>query len=318
MLLAAGIRLGPYEVLGPLGAGGMGEVYRARDTRLGREVAVKLLPSSFADDRDRLQRFEREARAAGSLNHPNLLSLFDVGTHEKTPYLVTELLDGATLRALLTEGGLPLRKAVDYGIQIARGLAAAHEKGIVHRDLKPENLFVTRDGRAKVLDFGLAKLVRPGEAEKAHSGASTATSPTDAGVLLGTVGYMSPEQVKGQPADERSDIFSLGVVLYEMLSGKRAFRRDTQVESLNAILKEDLPEISGTGQIVPSTLQRIMGRCLEKDPAERFRSAHDVALALEALSATGATVLPEERRPRWRRHAGLLLALLALPTVGFL
>ena len=252
------------------------------------------------------------------MNHPNLLSLFDVGTHEKTPYLVTELLDGATLRTLLEESGLPLRKAVDYGIQVARGLAAAHEKGIVHRDLKPENLFVTRDGRVKVLDFGLAKLVRPGEAEKAHSKVSTATSPTDAGVLLGTVGYMSPEQVKGRPADERSDIFSLGAVLYEMLSGKRAFRRDTQVESLNAILKEDPPEISGTGQIVPPALQRIMGRCLEKDPAERFRSAHDVALALEALSATGATVLPEERRPRWRLYAGLLLALLALPIVGFM
>jgi Tol biopolymer transport system component len=301
----------------------MGEVYRARDTRIGREVAVKLLPAAFAEDRDRLQRFEREARAAGSLNHPNVLSLFDVGTHGETPYLVTELLEGATLRARLSEAGLPFRKAVDYGAQIARGLAAAHEKGIVHRDLKPENVFVTRDGRVKVLDFGLAKLVRPGEAEKARPEMSTATSPTDAGVLLGTVGYMSPEQVRGEPADERSDIFALGAVLYEMLSGKRAFKRDSQVETLNAILKEDPPEITGSSVPMPTGLERIARRCLEKDPAERFRSAHDVAFALDAIAGSSAPPASELAAPTARRRHRLgaalaALALIALPLGAYL
>ena len=306
MSIAPGRRLGPYEISSSLGAGGMGEVYRARDTRIGREVAVKILPASIAEDRDRLQRFEREARAAGSLNHPNLLSLFDVGTHDGAPYIVTELLGGATLRELLTGGSLPSRKAVDYGAQIARGLAAAHEKGIIHRDLKPENLFVTRDGRVKVLDFGLAKLTRPGEAEKARPEVSTATSPTEAGVLLGTVGYMSPEQVSGQAADERSDIFALGAVLYEMLSGKRAFKRDSPVETLNAILKEDPPEIAGPAVPIPPALDRIMRRCLEKNAAERFRSAHDLALALEAISGGGTAVLsrPRPGRAPWLALVG--------------
>src|SRR5262245_4351580 len=324
MPLAPGSRLSPYEVVGPLGAGGMGEVYRARDPRIGREVALKLLPASLADDRDRLQRFEREARMAGSLNHPNLLSLFDVGTHDGAPYLVTEMLEGATLRGLLTGGSLPPRKAVEYGVQIARGLAAAHEKGIIHRDLKPENLFVTRDGRVKVLDFGLAKLTRPGEAEKARPEVSTATSPTDAGVLLGTVGYMSPEQVRGQPADERSDIFALGAVLYEMLSGRRAFKRDSQVETLNAILKEEPPEIGGPGPPIPPGVERIVRRCLEKDPGERFRSSHDVAFALEAIS--GASVRPgsqpgEPKEGRYRLGAvlarlGFIVLLLAAYVAG--
>src|SRR5262249_10928065 len=265
-------------------------------------------------DRDRLQRFEREARIAGSLNHPNLLSLFDVGAHDGAPYLVTEMLEGATLRGLLTGGSLPPRKAVEYGVQIARGLAAAHEKGIIHRDLKPENLFVTRDGRVKVLDFGLAKLTRPGEAEKARPEVSTATSPTDAGVLLGTVGYMSPEQVRGQPADERSDIFALGAVLYEMLSGRRAFKRDSQVETLNAILKEEPPGVGGPGPPIPPAVERIVRRCLEKDPAERFRSAHDVAFALEALSGlswTGDAAQPPTTGRWWRWTALAAFAALA-------
>src|SRR5262245_2380389 len=292
--LTAGTRLGPYEVLGPLGAGGMGEVYRARDERIGREVAVKVLPTDVGGDAERLRRFEREARTVGSLNHPNLLSLFDVGRHEGLPYLVTELLEGATLRGLLTDGRFPQRQAVDYAIQMARGLAAAHEKGVVHRDLKPENLFVTRDGRVKVLDFGLAKLVKPKEAERADSEEPTATSPTDAGVLLGTVGYMSPEQVRGHPADERSDVFALGAVLYEMVSGRRAFKRDSQVETLNAILKEDPPEASGGSRSMPPAVDRIVRRCLAEDPVQGFRSAHDVDLGLQggsgAVSGSGGVL----------------------------
>ena len=213
MTLPAGVRLGPYEILAPLGAGGMGEVYRARDPRLGREVAVKVLRDQTSDDPERLRRFEQEAKAAGALNHPNLLSVHDVGAHEGAPYLVFELLQGSTLREMLGSGPLPLRKAIDYGVQIARGLAAAHDKGIVHRDLKPENVFVTEDGRVKILDFGLAKLRPILDPAAAQSALETASAVTEAGTLLGTVGYMSPEQVSGLPADTRSDIFSLGSVL---------------------------------------------------------------------------------------------------------
>jgi hypothetical protein len=319
MSLETGRRLGPYEILGPIGAGGMGEVYRARDTRIGREVAVKLLPASFAEDRDRLQRFEREARAVGSLSHPNLLALFDVGTDEGMPFLVTELLEGTTLRERMTTDGLPPRKAVAYGAQIARGLAAAHEKGIVHRDLKPENVFVTRDGHVKVLDFGLARLTRTRK-DEAHSEATTLSSPTSDGVLLGTVGYMSPEQIRREPADERSDIFALGALLYEMLSGRRAFRADTDVETLHAILKDDPPDIEGSA--VPAALQGLVRRCLEKDPAERFRSAHDVALALEsmsgpALSGGGSAILAAPPRVRRLRVIAGALALAAALAVAY-
>ncbi|MDQ2979699.1 MAG: serine/threonine protein kinase, partial [Acidobacteriota bacterium] len=245
MSLAPGSRLGPYEIVSPLGAGGMGEVYRARDTRLGREVAVKVLPPGFSGDADRLLRFEREARAASALNHPNILTVHDVGTQDGAPYVVSELLEGETLRERLSSGALTSRRAVDYATQIARGLAAAHEKGIVHRDLKPENLFVTKDGRVKILDFGLAKLTRPemgGPATKAP----TQTAGTEPGVILGTVGYMSPEQVRGEAADQISDIFSLGAVLYEMLTGRRAFRGASAIETLNAILKEEPAEVSQT------------------------------------------------------------------------
>src|SRR5512132_4044135 len=225
MTLRSGSRLGPYEIVSQLGAGGMGEVYRAKDPRLGREVAIKVLPASFSKDPDRLRRFEHEARAAGVLNHPNITAVYDIGSVERSPYVVTELLEGETLRSRLAAGPLSPRKALDYAIQIARGLAAAHEKGIVHRDLKPENLFVTKDGRVKVLDFGLAKLTQSEEGIDLTE-LPTASAGTQPGVVMGTLGYMSPEQVRGKPADHRSDIFAFGVILWEMLSGRRAFHGD--------------------------------------------------------------------------------------------
>ena len=242
MPLTSGATLGPYEIRSAIGAGGMGEVYRARDTRLGREVAIKVLPEFLTSDPDRLRRFEQEARAAAALNHPNILAVHQMGTYEGTPYLVSELLEGETLREILRRGPVPLRKAVEYGVQIAQGLAAAHEKGIIHRDLKPENIFVTRDGRMKILDFGLAKLtqVEPASGENATV---TFREQTDLGVVMGTVGYMSPEQVRGQAADPRSDIFAFGAVLYEMLTGKRAFQKPTAADTMSAILIQDLPSI---------------------------------------------------------------------------
>ncbi|MGH9388797.1 MAG: serine/threonine-protein kinase, partial [Vicinamibacteria bacterium] len=252
-----------------------GEVYRARDPRLGREVAVKVLPSSFSSDARRLHRFEQEAPAAGMLNHPNVLAIYDVGTHEGSPYLVSELLEGETLRARLSAGALPLSKVFDYAVQVSMGLAAAHEKSIVHRDLKPENLFVTRDGRVKILDFGLAKLTSPDREDRTD--APTIPRDTDPGVVMGTVGYMAPEQVRGQEADARSDVFALGAIVYEMLTGRRAFRRDTPVETMNAILTEDPPEAADANP----ALTRLVKRCLEKRPEERFQSARDLGFALE-------------------------------------
>ena len=254
MTLTPGTKLDGYEILGPLGAGGMGEVYRARDAILKREVAIKVLPAYFSQDSDRLRRFEQEAQAAAALNHPNILAVHRLGAFEGSPYLVSELLDGATLGQLLARGPLPVRKAIDYGVQIASGLAAAHEKGIVHRDLKPENIFVTKDGRVKILDFGLAKLTRL----KAADGEDRTLSHqegTDPGQVLGTVGYMSPEQVRGKTADHRTDLFAFGAILYEMLSGSRAFHRDSAAETISAILREDPPDLSATNRNVPPGLE---------------------------------------------------------------
>src|SRR5258706_8903754 len=292
MTIAAGSRLGPYEILAPIGAGGMGEVYRAKDARLSREVAIKVLPASFSNDADRLRRFEQEARAAGLLNHPNITAVYDIGTHEGAPYVVSELLEGETLRAALAVGKLSPRRAIDYAIQMAHGLAAAHEKGIVHRDLKPENLFVTKDGRVKILDFGLAKLTHAEETKGQQTGMPTATAGTEPGVVMGTLGYMAPEQVRGKPADVRSDIFSFGAILYEMLAGRRAFQGDSAADTMSAILREDPPELSLTNQNLPPGLERIIRHCLEKNPEQRFHSAHDLAFDLEALSAVSATGAP--------------------------
>src|SRR5438128_11542296 len=285
MTIATGTRLGPYEILSPLGAGGMGEVYLARDTRLGRDVAVKVLPSSFSNDEQRLHRFEQESCAAGALNHPNILAIHDVGKHDGSPYVVSELLEGETLRERIAGAALPQRKAIDYSLQVARGLAAAHEKGIVHRDLKPENIFVTKDGRVKILDFGLAKLTEPADGQP-HSDIPTRRIDTDPGMVMGTVGYMSPEQVKGRPVDHRSDIFSFGAILYEMLSGRRAFHGESAAETMSAILKEDPSDLSETNQNVSPALERLVNHCLEKDPEARFHSASDLAFALEALSGS--------------------------------
>ena len=295
MTLSAGTKLGPYEILAPIGAGGMGEVYRARDPRLTREVAIKVLPATFSQDPDRLKRFEAEARAAGVLNHPNITAVYDFGMHDGAPYIVTELLEGETLRSRLGPGAISPRKAIDYAVQIAKGLAAAHEKGIVHRDLKPENVFVTKDGRVKILDFGLAKLKLDG-AESGQTDAGTVSGGTLPGVVLGTMGYMSPEQVRGKPADRRSDLFSFGTILYEMLSGQRAFRGDTAADTITAILSKEPPDISQTNKDVPPGLDRIVRHCLEKNPEERFESARDVAFDLESLShvstPTGVIALP--------------------------
>ena len=294
-MLAAGARLGPYQILAPLGAGGMGEVYRARDSRIGREVAVKMLPPEFAADPERLRRFEYEARAAGALNHPNLITLYDLGHDDGRAFLVTELLEGETLREKLGAGPLPLRKALDYAVQIAKGLAAAHDKAIAHRDLKPENLFVTRDGRVKILDFGLARHTAP----RPEEGPAT-TSLTEAGTILGTVGYMAPEQVRGERADARADLFAFGCVLYEMLSAKRAFAAGTAVETMSAILKAEPPPLAESRPDLPPMIERIIARCLEKDPAQRFQSAHDLAFQLEPLASGASSDTARVARPRPR------------------
>jgi len=290
MSLASGTKLGPYEIHSSIGAGGMGEVYRARDTRLNRVVAIKVLPASFSEDADRLHRFSQEARAAAALNHPNILSVFDVGDG-RSPYVVSELLEGETLRERLKNGPLSTRKAIDYGLQVAHGLAAAHEKGIVHRDLKPENLFLTQDGRVKILDFGLAKLASvPAPVDDPNS--PTLQAVTEPGLIMGTAGYMSPEQVRGKPTDGRTDIFSFGAVLYEMVSGKKAFHGETAADTMTAILKEDVPELSESGRNIPPALDRIVRHCLEKNPTQRFQSAGDLAFGLEALTETSSAIKP--------------------------
>jgi serine/threonine protein kinase/Tol biopolymer transport system component len=286
-----GTRLGRYEIRSPLGSGGMGEVYRAHDEKLNRDVAIKVLPTQLSQDEDRLRRFEQEAKAAGTLSHPNILGVFDVGTHNGLTYLVAELLEGEELRERLNRGPMPQRKAIDFAQQIAAGLAAAHEKGIVHRDLKPENLFVTTNDRVKILDFGLAKLSEPpAVTDGSNSEAATRRALTDPGTVMGTVGYMSPEQVRGHQADHRSDIFSFGAILYEMLAGERAFRRETMAETMTAILKEEPAELSETNSKINPQLEKVVSRCLEKTPERRFHSAHDLGFALESLTApSGST-----------------------------
>jgi serine/threonine protein kinase len=303
-----------YEILAAIGSGGMGEVYRARDTRLNREVAIKVLPGLFSTDAERLRRFEQEARAAAALNHPNILVVYQLGIHEGAPFLVSELLEGETLRERLKRGPLPVRKVIELGAQIARGLAAAHEKGIVHRDLKPENLFLTKDGHIKILDFGLARLMQLKQLEftkPAHE------AQTVAGMLLGTVGYMSPEQVRGEPADHRSDIFAFTAVLHEMLVGKRTFFKQTSVETMSAILNDEPPSIALLAPNTPSALQRVLQRGLEKNPEQRFQSASDLGFALEALSDSAPSSLtasyPVDReRPARSRMALVVIAIAGL------
>ena len=274
MTIAAGTKLGRYEIRSKIGEGGMGEVYNARDEKLNRSVAIKVLPASLSQNADRLRRFEQEAQAAGALNHPNILAVYDVGAHEGSPYVVSELLEGETLRERLGKrlgmhsSGVPLaqRKAVDYAVQLAHGLAAAHEKGIIHRDLKPDNIFITKDDRVKILDFGVAKLIEPVNENLAQTDIATRKVQTDPGTVLGTVGYMSPEQVRGKHVDHRSDIFSFGAVLYEMLSGQRAFRGESAVETLNAILKEEPRELTATNRNIAPALERVVWHCFEKSP----------------------------------------------------
>src|SRR5215475_7035690 len=288
MTLASGTKLGRYEIRAKIGEGGMGEVYAGRDTQLGRDVAVKVLPTIVSSDSDRLRRFEQEASAASELNHPNILVVHDIGAHDGTTYVVSELLEGETLRKRIAGTPLAQRRAIDYALQIANGLAAAHEKGIIHRDLKPDNIFITNDGRVKILDFGLAKLTQL-DGNQVQTDVPTRRVDTDPGVVMGTVGYMSPEQLKGRTVDQRSDIFSFGAILYEMLSGRRAFHGESTAETMSAVLKEDPPELSDTNQKVSPALERLINHCLEKNPESRFHSASDLAFALEALSGSAPT-----------------------------
>jgi TolB-like protein/tetratricopeptide (TPR) repeat protein len=317
-VLSAGARLGPHEILAPLGAGGMGEVYRARDTRLGRDVAIKVLPADFAADPDRLRRFGQEARATAALNHPNILAIHDLGTHEGSPYLVAELLEGSSLRERMGGGALPCREAVGIATQIASGLAAAHAKGIFHRDLKPENLFVTTDGIVKILDFGLAKLVVPPAGAEAATAASTLTPPTAQGVLLGTVPYMAPEQARGMPVDQRADVFAFGVVLYEMLAGERPFRGATSTDTVAAILRD---EPSPLPAHVPAPVAAVVRRCLVKEPGQRFQGGGELKAALDALPHASGSERhdPRHEAARRRQTAGRrrIRAVVVLPLLNF-
>ena len=303
MPLTPGQRVGSYEVVAPIGAGGMGEVYRAVDTKLGRPVALKVLPARFAADADRLHRFEQEARTTGLLNHPNILTVHDVGHAEGHPYLVSELLEGESLRERLQRGPLGAERVVGLAAQAARGLAAAHARGVVHRDFKPDNIFITRDGRVKILDFGIAKLV---QSEGQGLDQLTTAAGTAAGAVVGTAAYMSPEQVAGRVVDARSDLFSFGVVLYEMLTGRRPFSGNSPIETMTAVLHDDPAPLFSSDRNIPPALARVVTRCLEKAPDERFQSAHDLAFALDATVST-ATLAPVAgaaprvgvRRVRW-------------------
>lgn len=319
MTLVSGTHLGPYEIQSLLGAGGMGEVYRARDPRLGRDVAIKVLPPSFAADPERLRRFEQEARAVAALSHPNILALYDIGQQDGTAYIVSELLEGESLRDILARGPLSHRKAIAYATQIAQGLAAAHARNIAHRDLKPDNVFITRDGHAKILDFGLAKAIEnPAAAKSGAPADATLTVPgaaTGDGIVMGTVGYMSPEQVRGSAVDCRTDIFSFGAVLYEMLTGQRAFKRDTAAETMTAILNEEPPEFHDSGQRIPPALERIVRHCLEKSPDHRFQSARDLAFDLDSISSltsSGAVSAVKTKQRRAWIVPTLLAALLLI------
>jgi eukaryotic-like serine/threonine-protein kinase len=317
LALNPGTRLGSYEIVTPIGAGGMGEVYGARDTTLDRDVAIKVLPEAFGADAAHRARFEREAKLVATLSHPNILAIYDFETNAGMAYAVMELLHGESLRSRLAGGALPLRKVIDYAGQVASGLAAAHEGGVVHRDLKPENIFITTDGRVKVLDFGLAALVDNNNPDPSHS--PTVLHHTRPGTVLGTVGYMSPEQVRGQPADHRSDIFSLGCVLFEMLTGQRAFQRETAAETMTAILREDPPSFSGMTPPVPAAVERLVLHCLEKSPAERFQSARDLAFDLQVISglSTMSQAVATVASTRGRRYGlAAAAAVAAVAVVG--
>ena len=313
--MKSGQSLGPYRIVEKIGEGGMGEVFRALDSRLHREVAVKILPPHVADDPDRRARFDRESRAVAALSHPNILAIFDVGVAGPVTYAVTELLEGESLREHLSNGPLPVRKAIEIAVQVARGLSVAHDKAIVHRDLKPENVFILNDGRVKILDFGLARTA---------TDAAVTTTGTEPGVVMGTVGYMAPEQVRAQPVDARTDLFALGIVLHEMLSGRRPFQRETPAETTTAILRDDPPELLGTRSEISPTLNSIVRHCLEKNPAERFQTARDLAFALEALSGSATAIsseaaqaTPMARRGRWLWPLAAAVAVL-MATTGVL
>src|SRR2546425_3655421 len=329
--LPIGKQLGPYRIEALLGRGGMGEVYRARDTKLGREVAIKVLPAAFSAEADRLHRFQQEACAAGALNHPNILVIHHIDTYEGAPCIVSELLEGETLRQRMRGAMLAPRRVIEYATQIANGLAAAHERGIVHRDLKPDNIFITKDGRVKILDFGIAKLTQPG-GNASQTDIPTRRVDTDPGVVMGTVGYMSPEQIRGKGIDHRSDIFSFGAILYEMLSGRRAFHGEWTADTMSAILKEGPPDLSDTNQKISPALERLVNHCLEKNPEARFHSARDLAFALEAISgsavmsgstATVLSVVPMSIRKRRELIAwavagiAILIAAVALTISNF-
>jgi len=316
MILTPGTRLGSYEIIAPIGAGGMGEVYRARDLRLDRDVAIKVLPEQFAKDADALLRFEREAKAVAALSHSNILAIHDIGDVKGVHFAVMELLEGQTIRERLRQSAIPWRKAGEIGLAVAEALAVAHAKGIIHRDVKPENIFLTSDGRVKVLDFGLARVTRPGSAVSVPglADAETQLVHTTPGIVVGTMGYMSPEQLRGELVDGRSDIFSLGCVLYEMVAGQKAFARKTAAESISAILNEDPVELAGSGKQVPPDFDRIIAHCVEKKPEDRFQSARDLAFALRTISSTSGVFRPvvERRKPRLNRMTWLAGAAVAL------
>src|SRR3984893_1060256 len=310
----AGQLLGHYRVLEKIGSGGMGEVFRARDERLGRDVALQLIRPASSDNPDHLRRFEQEARAAAALNHPNILAIYDVGFEGSVPYIVSELLDGKSLRQRLGEAPVPVREAADYALHIAHGLTAAHERMVVHRDLKPENLFLTRDGRIKILDFGVAKLQAPPDADRPIESMTTVTKH---GAMIGTVAYMSPEQLRGKPVDHRSDIFSFGAILYEMMAGRRAFRGETEVDTMTAVLREQPADASLEEAAIPAGYREIVRHCLEKDPENRFQSSKDLAFALQTLSGfSPSKALPDKSKIQTRSALPwVLIALLTVATI---